>query len=83
MIFADYDGDGKCDILLINKANGATEVIKNNYSNGVWSFSSIGVVTEGASCAEGYGSDLTDNGVRWHDLDGDGMIYEPLTSPNP
>lgn len=33
----------------------------------------MGVVNAGASCSEGYGYDLHDNGVRWHDLDGDGM----------
>ncbi|PVH79243.1 carbohydrate esterase family 3 protein [Cadophora sp. DSE1049] len=71
---ADYDGDGKCDILLVDKGSGATIVIKNNFANDKFSWTNLGVVTESASCGEGYGYDRHDNGVQWHDLDGDGMI---------
>jgi len=68
---ADFNGDGKCDILLVDKSSGATTVIQNNYS-GKFSFSNLGVVTGSASCTEGYGTEKHDRGVRWNDLDGDG-----------
>ena len=68
---ADFDADGKCDILLVDKDTGATTVILNEYSSGAFSFSNIGVVTGSATCTEGYGNDKHDLGVRWHDLDGD------------
>ncbi|KAH8797345.1 hypothetical protein F5884DRAFT_815081 [Xylogone sp. PMI_703] len=70
--FADFDGDGKCDILLVDKGSGATTVLKNNYANGKFSFTSLGLVTGSATCTEGYGYDRHDNGVRWNDIDGDG-----------
>ncbi|KAK5111586.1 hypothetical protein LTR85_011815 [Meristemomyces frigidus] len=69
---ADFDGDGKCDILLVDKASGATTVIQNKFSSGVFTFSDLGVVTGSATCTEGYGYDKHDLGVRWNDLDGDG-----------
>jgi hypothetical protein len=68
---ADFDGDKKCDILLVDKKSGATTVILNKFSNGAFSWSNIGVVTGSASCTEGYGTDKHDKGVRWHDIDGD------------
>lgn len=68
---ADFDGDGKCDILLVDKASGATTVIQNQYS-GTFAFSNLGVVTGSATCTEGYGKDKHDKGVRWNDIDGDG-----------
>ena len=69
---ADFDGDKKCDILLVDKNSGATTVILNKFSSGKFSWSNIGVVTGSASCTEGYGTDKHDKGVRWHDIDGDG-----------
>lgn len=69
---ADFDGDGKCDILLVDKTTGTTGVVLNNYKNGEFSFSDIGIVTGAATCKEGYGNDKHDLGVRWNDLDGDG-----------
>lgn len=68
---ADFDGDGKCDILLVDKRSGATTVIQNRYSSGEFSFTNLGVVTGSATCAEGYGSEKHDLGVQWKDLDGD------------
>ena len=74
MHFADFDGDGKCDILLVDKGNGRTRLIRNNYQNGNWAFQDLGLVSAAAACSQGYGYDLHDNGVRWHDLDGDGKL---------
>ncbi|KAK4545949.1 hypothetical protein LTR36_002513 [Oleoguttula mirabilis] len=69
---ADFDNDGKCDILLVDKDTGATTVIRNEFSSGLFAFSDLDVVTGSATCTEGYGSDKHDLGVRWNDLDGDG-----------
>jgi hypothetical protein len=54
-------------------------VLKNSFLNGKFTFKNLGVVTGSAGCTEGYGYDRHDNGVRWNDLDGDGML--PQTSP--
>lgn len=69
---ADFDGDGKCDILLVDKASGATRVIQNGYDKDTFTFEDIGVITGSAHCPEGYGQDKHDLGVRWNDLTGDG-----------
>lgn len=69
---ADFDGDGKCDILFVDRASGAANVMKNEYKDGDFSFTDLGVVTGGATCTQGYGTDKHDLGVRWNDLDGDG-----------
>lgn len=60
--------------MLIDKATGATTVLRNDYANGKFSFTNIGLVTGSATCTEGYGYDMHDTGVRWNDLDGDGMF---------
>jgi hypothetical protein len=69
--FADFDGDKRCDILVVDQHSGATTVYLNKFSSGKFSFSNIGVVTGTATCTEGYGTDKHDRGVRWNDLDGD------------
>ncbi|KAK4565366.1 hypothetical protein LTR86_003983 [Recurvomyces mirabilis] len=68
---ADFDGDGKCDILVVNKQGGQTAAYINQYANGKFTFNNIGIVTGSATCTEGYGADKHDRGVRWNDLDGD------------
>mgnify|MGYP003629443527 FL=1 len=70
--FADFDGNKRCDILLVDKTTGATTVLRNDFANGKFAFTNIGVVTGTATCKEGYGYDLHDLGVRWNDIDGDG-----------
>jgi hypothetical protein len=68
---ADFNGDGKCDILLVDRATGATTVIQNKYDSSGFHFSNLGVQTGSASCTEGYGYSKHDRGVRWSDIDGD------------
>ncbi|KAK2624027.1 hypothetical protein QTJ16_006661 [Diplocarpon rosae] len=70
--FADFDGDKKCDILFVDRATGRTTVLRNDFANGEFAFTNQGVVTGDAECAEGYGYQMHDNGVRWNDMDGDG-----------
>ncbi|KAK5731515.1 hypothetical protein LTR17_011313 [Elasticomyces elasticus] len=69
---ADFDGDGKCDILLVEQDTGTTIVIQNLYSNGVFKFKSLGVMSGIATCTTGRGRDKHDQGTRWADIDGDG-----------
>lgn len=54
-------------------------MLRNDFANGKFAFTDIGVVTGSATCTTQYGFDLHDNGVRWHDIDGDGMV--PLYAP--
>ena len=64
--------------MLVDKASGATTVLRNDYANGVFAFTNIGVVTGSATCTEGYGTDKHDLGVRWNDMDGDGTFCLPF-----
>lgn len=59
--------------LLIDKASGATTMLRNDFDGKTFTFTNIGVVTGAATCTAGYGYELHDIGVRWHDLDGDGI----------
>ena len=60
--------------LLVDKATGATTVIRNDYDSATrkFVFTNIGVQTGAATCNEGYGYYKHDLGVQWHDMDGDG-----------
>nr|OQO24051.1 hypothetical protein B0A51_05021 [Rachicladosporium sp. CCFEE 5018] len=79
---ADFDGDGKCDILLVDKSSGSTTVLQNRFASGKFSFVSLGVVTGSATCTEGYGTDKHDLGVRWNDIDGDGRADFLCVTPD-
>jgi hypothetical protein len=48
---------------------------RNDFQNGKFSFTNIGVVTGSATCTTQYGPQFHDNGVRWHDIDGDGISH--------
>lgn len=69
--------------LLVDKASGATTVLQNKYASGLFTFSSLGVVTGSASCTEGYGREKHDLGVRWNDIDGDGELAQCMPSALP
>ena len=58
----------------MDKATGMTTMLRNDFANGKFAFTNIGIVNQGATCTEGYGYDLHDLGVRWNDLDGDGEL---------
>ncbi|KAH8887189.1 hypothetical protein GQ53DRAFT_874237 [Thozetella sp. PMI_491] len=70
---ADWDGDGRCDVLVQNKATGALTLYVNQYDAGAKSitFVNAGVVT-GATCTQGWGVSIFDRGMRLADIDGDG-----------
>ncbi|KAK4182717.1 hypothetical protein QBC35DRAFT_546288 [Podospora australis] len=71
---ADWDGNGRCDVLVQNKATGALTLWHNNYnpSTGKLTFTNQGVKSGPASCKEGWGVGIFDRGVRLADIDGDG-----------
>ncbi|KAL3483176.1 SGNH hydrolase-type esterase domain-containing protein [Aspergillus germanicus] len=71
---ADFNGDGKCDLWLVDRATGAAEVWINRWDPGadrmVWDKRSV--VTGDARCTEGWGVGLYDLGLWFHDINGDG-----------
>lgn len=73
--FADMDGDGKCDVLHVNTVTGETEIYRNDYDAGTdkFSFTYLGFGTGSISCTEGMGTGLRDLGVRFADIDGNGL----------
>lgn len=66
------DGDGKCDILLVDPNNFSIRMIRNDYSYEEDSFAwtDMGVVSEGAKCDIKKGEGPFDLSVRFADLDG-------------
>ncbi|KAK4210281.1 carbohydrate esterase [Rhypophila decipiens] len=79
----DWDGDGKCDILSVDRESGYVDMWRNKYRAGDRSptFEApktvVGSGALGSSvrlCHEGWGWGLYDQGVRFADLDGDGRV---------
>lgn len=68
---ADWDGDGKCDVLVQNKATGALTLYANQYSSSsnTLTFVNRGVVTGAATCTEGWGVGIFDRGMRLADIE--------------
>ncbi|KAK0761499.1 hypothetical protein N5P37_006451, partial [Trichoderma harzianum] len=74
--FGDWDGDGLCDILAVERHTGRAEMWRNTYKDGAQSptFSGPTWVVNDALCKEGWGRGLYDQGLRFGDLDGDGRV---------
>ncbi|KAI1120096.1 hypothetical protein F5Y10DRAFT_290321 [Nemania abortiva] len=70
---ADWTGNGRCDVLVQNKANGALTLYENNYNAGAnaLTFTNRGVVAS-TGCTQGWGVSIFDRGMRLADIDGDG-----------
>ncbi|GAM34923.1 hypothetical protein TCE0_015r02825 [Talaromyces pinophilus] len=68
---ADFDGDGKCDLLLVDRATGAAEVWINNWDSSSMNWDKRGVVTGDATCTQAWGVGLYDIGLRFYDVNGD------------
>ena len=68
---ADWDGDGKCDILSQNQATGDLEMWRNEYNpqTGRFSFPYVGRVNGPAQCSEGWGVNIFDRGLRLADIE--------------
>ncbi|AEO70515.1 carbohydrate esterase family 3 protein [Thermothielavioides terrestris NRRL 8126] len=71
---ADWDGDGRCDVLVQDKATGALTMWHNDYDAKAkkLQFSNQGVKSGAARCTEGWGVGIFDRGLRLADIDGDG-----------
>ncbi|CVL03596.1 related to acetylxylan esterase [Fusarium proliferatum] len=69
---ADWTGNGRCDVIVQNKATGNLIVYKNQYDKGAdrITFDSGTAVT--TDCNQGWGVGIFDLGMRFHDIDGDG-----------
>ncbi|EGZ76212.1 hypothetical protein NEUTE2DRAFT_122871 [Neurospora tetrasperma FGSC 2509] len=62
---ADWDGDGRCDVISQQKSDGALEMRRNDYNpaTGAWKFTYMGFVTGGV-CPQGWGVNVLDRGMR-------------------
>lgn len=67
---ADWTGNGRCDVLVQNKATGALTLYENNYDAGAkaLTFSNRGVVAN-TGCTEGWGVGIFDRGMRLADIE--------------
>ncbi|KAK3385369.1 carbohydrate esterase family 3 protein [Podospora didyma] len=70
---ADWNGDGRCDVLSQRKSDGALEMWRNDYDPVTqrFTFTPMGFVT-GPLCSEGWGVNVRDHGMQLADIDGDG-----------
>ncbi|RBR20331.1 uncharacterized protein FIESC28_05295 [Fusarium coffeatum] len=68
---ADWTGDGKCDVIVQNRANGDVTIFRNLYdgtSNRITFDSGLTYVSSG--CTQGWGVGLNDLSMRFHDIEG-------------
>lgn len=81
---ADWNGDGRCDVLVQDKASGALTLYENHYdaSKDALTFVNVGVVSQGATCNQGWGVNIFDRGMRLADMDGDGRADVVCIQPN-
>lgn len=67
VVFADLDGDGRDDYLVVDTTNGRVRGWRNNnpFANGITAWTRLGVIAQGPAGAGG-------SEVQFADLDGDG-----------
>ena len=67
---ADWNGDGKCDVLVQNKATGALTMYQNNYKQGDASVTfGAGVSVTPGTCDQGWGVGIFDRGMAVRDIE--------------
>lgn len=68
---ADWNGDGKCDVLVQDKKTGALTMWENRYdaSTNTLKFANVGVVTGAATCTQGWGVGIFDRGMAVVDIE--------------
>lgn len=67
---ADWTGNGRCDVLVQNKASGALTLYENQYDQAAKSitFANRGVVAS-PGCTQGWGVSIFDRGMRLADIE--------------
>lgn len=67
---ADWNGNGRCDVLVQNKATGALTLYENEWdaAGQTLTFKNVGVVT-GNICNQGWGVGIFDRGMRLADIE--------------
>lgn len=67
---ADWTGNGRCDVLVQDKASGAVTLWENQYNAAArsLSFANRGVVAQ-SNCREGWGPGIFDRGMRIADIE--------------
>jgi len=79
----DWDGDGKCDVIITDKKTGSLDVYFTRWdqTTDMFSFSPrTRVVSSG--CTQGWGVGPTDLGIRFADIDGDRRVDYLCLEPN-
>ena len=68
---ADWNGNGRCDVLVQNKATGALTLWENRFdaAKNSLTFVNVGVVTGAATCTQGWGLSPFDRGMRLADIE--------------
>lgn len=76
----DWDGDGKADVIEVDKSSGALTVYLTKYENGVFSFEQK---RSGSSyCTQGWGIGRYDLGSQFADITGSGCVDYLCLEPN-
>jgi hypothetical protein len=73
----DWDGDGHCDILAVDRKTGNVDMFRNTYKQGAAfpTFDASVQVVNNALCPQPHtNGELFDIAVRFGDLDGDGRV---------
>ena len=82
--FGDWDGDGLCDVLAVDRRTGNVDVWRNIYKKGdnkpTFEYKA-GIVT-GNKCTQEWGTARHDLGLRFADIDGDKRVDYLCLEPN-
>ncbi|KAF2788837.1 carbohydrate esterase family 3 protein [Melanomma pulvis-pyrius CBS 109.77] len=82
--FGDWNGDGLCDVIAVDKHTGNADIWINNYKSGqaVPTFTYQAGAITGSKCTQGWGDGVFDIGARFADIDGDGRVDYLCMEPN-
>lgn len=79
----DWNGDGRCDVIVTDKATGALDVYYTGWDKSSDQFSFSAKTRVAASgCTQGWGVGLYDLGIRFADIDGDKRVDYMCLEPN-
>jgi hypothetical protein len=73
--FGDWDGDGLCDVLAVERHTGNVKMWRNTWVSGNKpTFASPVTIVSGGLCPQPFSPNDWDLAVRFGDLDGDGRV---------